>query len=141
MHSDNLPIEETVAMVPLGSLQCPFSAMPLLALIVSILLTSSASIITKSLEGTIATMAKDACMALVICSMLKAWIQEMERNQGSSHVLIQLFFYLWVVTLLMSRRSCVGENEWVGLLPYYGAAVEKWDTLKEDGCGAMATLL
>lgn len=79
------------------------------------------------MEGTIATVAKDACMwhlVLVICSMLKAWIQDTERGQGSYHVLRQLLFCLWVVTLLMSRRSCVGENEWVELLPCYGAAVE-----------------
>lgn len=83
--------------------------------------------ITKFLEGTIATVAKDGCLwhlVLVICSMLKAWIQDMERTQGSSHVLRELLFCLPVVTLLMSRRSCVGENERVELLPCYGAAVE-----------------
>lgn len=35
MHSDSLPIEETVARMPLGSLQGPFSALPLIDLVVS----------------------------------------------------------------------------------------------------------
>lgn len=130
-NAQRLPIEETVVVVSPQRLQGSFSALllpaqrasyvrPLTPLLVCLL-------ITKPLEGTIATVAKDACLwhlVLVICSMLKAWIQDMERGQGSSHVLSQLLSCVWVVTLLMSRRSFPGENEWVELLPSYGAAVE-----------------
>lgn len=41
----------------------------------------------------------------------------------------------------MSRRSHMDVNEWVELLPYNGAAMEKGRPRKRTGGGTMASLL
>lgn len=94
----------------------------------------------KSLEGTIAAVARNTCVGSQHCHL--SWIQRLllpqagveDMDLGEEFVPFpDTGILIWGVTSLISRRSCTGENEWVGLLPCHGATLGKERPRKRTG--------